>query len=257
MFIYTKKEVKSFLIASILLSFVFAFNDGRDVFELAYWLSNFAKVFVIVLIGLIVHDMGHDFVVRKQGFNSEFKTWGLKKLNLKAHDTFPKEVKFFGLKIKLEQFPLGVLMALGVMLFSNGKLYWAAVSSYNLIKIKAHRIGRKFEDVTDFEQAKIAFAGPFALLLLTIIFKIFNSSGMFDKAIFIYSVMIVYDMLPLPELDGFKVFMGSRPFFVFSLLFTIVAILLLHTTSAFVTLAVSLLVAIVALVAYMYYFIYK
>ncbi len=256
-FNYTRREKWSLFVYILILTLVFAFNDGQEKFELGFWIVNFLKVLVIVAIGAFVHDLGHDLFCRKYGFNSEFRLWGMKRIWFSKHPQFPRSYNIFGKNLKVYQFPLGVVLALLVMLLSNGKLFWAAVSGYGLIVEKAHRLGKKFVEVTDFEEAKIALAGPMFLLLLAIVLKIFNGGGMFDQVILIYSYMVVYDMLPLPGLDGSKVFWGSRPLFAFSFVFTIAAIAAIYLLNVWVALLIAVGLGAVFLVLYYYLRIYK
>lgn len=256
-FNYTAREKKALVIFILVLTLVFAFNDGQETFELSHWAMNFLKVLIIVTIGAFVHDLGHDLFCRKYGFNSEFRLWGVKRLWFSKKAQFPKKYKIFGKDYIVYQFPLGILFALIVMLISNGQLYWAAVSSYGLVAERAHRLGKKFVNVTDFEEAKIALAGPMFLLILTLILKALNFTGLFDKFILIYCYMIVFDMLPLPGLDGMKIFYGSRPLYAFSFVFTIAAIIAMYTLSIWAAVLLALVFAGVFLVLYYYLRFYK
>lgn len=231
---------------------MFAFNDGRPAFELSAWLSNFVKVLLIVLVGIIIHDFGHDLIAKRNGMQSEYRIWGVK-----GFGTFPKVIRWFGKEITINSFPLGILIALGLTLFSNGKLFWAAVSSYGLVIEKSTRLGKKFVEVTDYEEAKIAIAGPLAVTSLMLIFKLFNGSGTFDQFVTVYSWMAIFDMLPIPGLDGAKVFFGSVPLYIFSVSFILSAVILAHLLGAIPTLIFSALAALAFLAVYAYYFIYK
>lgn len=255
-FDYTRKELKSFLIVILVLAFVFAFNDGRETFEWGYWLGNFIKVLAIIAIGMFVHDLGHDLISSKEGFNSEFRVWGIKRLGFKE-PTYPKVYKFLGRQFHVEALPVGIILALTVTFLSNGQLYWAAVSSFGLVTVKAHRLGRKFVETTDYEDAKIAIAGPMAMTFLAIILKIFNGTGIFDNAIFIYSVIIIYDMLPLPGLDGFHVLIGSKPLYAFGTAFIVSAALLIHYLSGIFALLLAVPISLAVGISYFYFFVHK
>lgn len=231
---------------------MFAFNDGRSAFELSAWLSNFIKVLLIVILGIVVHDFGHDLIAKRNGLQSEYRVWGVR-----GFGTFPKVIKWFKKDITIKSFPLGILIALGLTLFSNGKLFWAAVGSYGLMVEKSTRIGKKFVEVTDYEEAKIAIAGPIAVTLLMLIFKLFNGSETFDQFVMVYSWMAIFDMLPFPGLDGLKVFFGSVPLYIFSVSFILSAVILAHLLGALPTLIFSVLAALAFLAVYAYYFIYK
>lgn len=255
-FDYTRKELKSFLIVILVLTFIFGFNDGRATFEMSYWIENLAKVFVIVAIGMFVHDLGHDIISSKEGFNSEFRVWGIKRLGFKE-PSYPKTFRLFGRQFHVEALPIGIILALLVTFLSNGQLYWAAVSSFGLVTVKAHRLGRKFVETTDYEDAKIAIAGPMAMMFLAIILKILNGTGIFDKAILIYSVIIVYDMLPLPGLDGFHVLIGSKPLYAFGMAFMVSAVLLVHYLGGIFALLLAALISLAVGISYFYFCVHK
>lgn len=244
------------MICTLVLTFVFAFDDGQPQFELGYWISNFIRVFFIVLIGVVIHDFAHDLIAKRNGLQSEYRVWGVRRFGF-GEPIFPKTIKLFGKERAINQFPLGILIALIVTLFSNGKLYWAAVSSYGLVIEKTTRLGKKFVDVTDFEEAKIAVAGPLAVTFLMLIFKMFNGSGTFDQLVTIYSWMAIFDMLPFPGMDGSKVFFGSVPMYIFSASFIVSAVILAYVLGAVPALIFSALAALAFLAVYAYYFIYK
>jgi len=212
---------------------------------------NFLKILVIVAFSVFLHDFAHDMLAKKYGFISEYRIWGIKRFGF-GREVFPKKINLFGKEITVQAFPIGAVLCVLVTLFSNGRLFFTAVSSYGLVIKKAHRLGKRFIEVTDFEEAKIALAGPMANILLAIIFKIFNSSGIFDDVIFINSVMPIFDMLPFPGLDGAKVFWGSRPLYVFSFLFILAAAISLRFLSAIPALLLALAVAVLFLIAYIY-----
>lgn len=252
---YTRREIGYLITVILVLAFVFGFNDGKDTFDLAYWLAHFFKILLIVAISIFIHDFAHDLMAKKYGFISEYRVWGIKRFGFMSQ-SFPKTINLFGRQVTIQSFPLGIVIALAVMLLSNGKAFFSAVSSYGLVIKKTHRLGRQFIEVTDFEEAKIAVAGPIACILLVVVLKMFNGSGAFDEMILINSWMAFWDMIPLPGLDGAKVFYGSKPLYVFSFLFIIGIAILSSLLSAGPALLLALAVAFFFLVGYLYRFFY-
>lgn len=256
---YTKKEIKHFLIIVLVLTFVFAFDDGKDIFVLKDWLGNFLKVFLIIFVGYFVHDLGHDMMAKKMGFVSEFRMLTMEKLLWKK--IYPKKSQFlsklFRKEIIIKKLPIGIILALLITLVSNGKLFFAAVSSYSLLTLKKKRLGKKYELVTDIENAKIALAGPGAMLFLVTILNIFNFSGFFDQAIFIFSIIILFDILPLPGLDGMKIFYGSRRLYVFAIVFIILTLVLFRILSTIPSLILALFLSGIIFAMYYYFLEYK
>ncbi len=249
---YTKREISYLALLTLVLTFVFAFNDNRETFEFSYWITNFLKTFVLVGISVFIHDFVHDIVAKKHGFISEYRFWGIKKFSFGGKERYPKTIRLFGKKYTIRAFPIGVVIAILVTLLSNGKLFFTAVSSYGLMIKKNMRMGKQFIEVTDFEEAKIALAGPMANISFAIILSIFNAGGIFSTLIFINAIMAVYDMLPFPDLDGSKVFWGSKPLFVFSFLFILSSAILLQYLSGVSALFLALTFAILFLFIYLF-----
>jgi hypothetical protein len=211
----------------------------------------------MVTIAVLVHDLGHDFMAKKHGFMCEYKLWGIKRFGWGPTAQYPRDVKFLGKKFRMEGFPIGILISLGFTLASLGKIPFAAVSSYNLVIEKTKRLGKKYIGVTDFEDAKIALAGPMATVILLIIVKAFNTSGMLDQFMLITAVMAGFDILPLPGLDGFKVAFGSKQLFVFGALFIYMMIFLSFVLSTIPAILLALAFSLIILVLYVYFLVYR
>lgn len=249
---YTKRELKYFAIIILTLAFAFAFNDNAPEFSWAHWLVNFFKMVLFVGISVFVHDFAHDMAARKYGFISEYRVWGIKRFGLNKQ-AFPKKIRFLGKEYAIESFPLGIVLCLLVAVFSNGKFWFTAVSSYGLVIKKTHRFGHKMVEVTDLEEAKIALAGPMANILFALLCKIINADAL-GELVLINSIMPVYDMLPLFGLDGMKVLVGSRPMYIFSFIFIIALAVLLYTLgSALPALLISAAIALVLFLAYLWH----
>ena len=119
------------------------------------------------------------------------------------------------------------------------------------------RFGRKFLEVTNYEEAKIALAGPMVNIGLMVIGKLFNIYGTMNTFIFINAALALFHLLPLPGLAGLKVYFGSRLLYVSSLAFTIAMILLAYTVSIIPMLIISLASLLVAGSFYYYHSYFK
>ena len=249
---YTKREYKYLIIAIIVLTLVFGFNDGKETFELSYWLANLVKVFIIVAFSVFVHDFAHDLMAKKYGFLSEFRLLGIKGFYKK--NPFPKTFNLFGKELKIRSFPIGIVIALLITLASNGLIFFTAISCYGLVILKHYRFGKKFIEVTDFEEAKVAVAGPLSNILIALIFSAFNVNSLFDTVVMVNAWMAFWDILPLPGLDGAKVYIGSRPLFVFSfvLIIGLVILVRLAHVSSFLSLILAFAMSITLLISYLF-----
>lgn len=250
---YTKREKKHILFTIIMLALVFAFNDKRETFELSYWLANLVKVLIIVAVSIILHDLAHKLLAARYGFHAEHRTWGIRGFSWKNEPSFPKQVTFLGKKLEIDSLPLGAVLGLLVMVFSNGKLYFAALEKYDLIIERISRFGKKFVNVTDYEEAKIAIAGPLVNVSLAIILSFFGNTGLLADAAFINALIAVFHMLPLPGLDGFKVLMGSIPLYIFSVAFMAGVAFLIKLISPVIALALAGVLAVLFAFLFFYF----
>ncbi|MBI4447822.1 hypothetical protein HY643_02485 [Candidatus Woesearchaeota archaeon] len=207
---------------------------------------------------MVVRELGHKVVARRHGFFSEYQIWGIKHIWFSKDPRFPTTVKFFGKDIVVKSFPLGLVLSVLLTIFSNGQLFFAAIGSYHLmLTSRASRFGRKFVNVTDYEEAKIALGGPAANLLLVVIFKIFNSSGTFDDLILINSALAIFNLIPLSTLDGAKIYFGSKPLYILSLVFIVGSITLIYLLGVIPSLILAAIISLIFLVTYYYLRIYK
>ncbi len=243
-----------------MLALVFAFNDKRPGFDISYWLLNFIKIFIFVAIALTIHALSHKLIAKRYNCNSEHRIWQVKRIGFRKGAKFPLEVDLAILRFKLpliKSIPLGIIVPLFFTLVSNGRLFFPAVEEFELSKEKTHRLGRKYIHLTDYEEAKIAVAGPLANILLAVIFKIINPSGIFNDFIFINYMIAIFHMIPFPHLDGIKIFFGSKPLYIFSLVFIIAFIVLIRSLGPIITLIVAAITAIIIGTIYYYYRIFK
>src|SRR3989338_11367712 len=77
---FNKKEIFSLIIALIILTFVFGFNDKSEVFVFTNWLSHFLYVFFVVLIVLFVKELGHKVFALWRDCDVKFEIWSIKSL---------------------------------------------------------------------------------------------------------------------------------------------------------------------------------
>jgi len=254
---FTVTEIKHLIVGILILGFVFGFNDGRESFVLNYWLLNLLRFVILAAIVILVHVAGHKIMAAKYNIFAVFQIWGLKRYWLTKSQRFPIHIHM-GLKtFTIQNFYIGPLAALLIAIFSNGKLFFVPLESYLIRTDKLKRIGYEFTTVTHYENAKIAFFGIFASVFASLILQIFNSSGIFDKLIFMNLVFAMYCVLPLPHLDGIKIFAGSKPLYVFSFSLALFSLLFLQSLSPVYSLALIVLASALAVMAYIYLGVYK
>ncbi len=264
---FSKSEVRALVISILVISLAIGFDDKSDIFIWGHWIQNFLAVMLMVTVAFIVHQLGHKIVARANGFETEYNLWGVQsfKLTTKSlmgrtiNKPFPKVIKLFGKEFTINAFPIGVVISIFVTLLSNGKIFFLAIGQYNLLLKKTARIGRKYIEVQNVEEAKIALAGPIASIILMVIAKLFNTHGTFDTFIMVNAALAIFHMIPLPNLAGIKIYFGSRILYVTSLVFIVAMVVLVYNVSVIPMLIISGISAVIAFGLYYYftYFDYK
>ena len=262
---FNRSEIRALIVSIVVMTLALAFDDGSTSFQWGYWLWNFSAVFLIVTVSFLAQQLAHKIVARMNGFDTEYSLWGIQNLRLNPmhfmgkgkNKTFPRTVRLFGKEFLIKAFPIGLVLSLFITLISNGKLFFLALGQYTLLLKKPSRFGRKFVEVTHYEEAKIALAGPMTNIALMVLGKMFNSYGTFDTFILINAAMALFYMIPISQLAGTKVFFGSRILYVSSLVFMISLVVLTYTVSVIPLLIISLLSLFVGGSLYYYYNYFK
>ena len=174
---FTSNEVRDLLIAFFFISLCFAILYARR--DTNALIQILPIVMVGVGLGFILHELGHKFVSMKYGYWAEFKLW-----------------------------PQGLLFALITSFF--GFVFAAPGAVYTYANY-----------ITDEINGKISIAGPIVNIILAIIFLIiasliytsaFSSETLrivFTVCVLGYSInsyLAVFNLLPIGNLDGSKVF---------------------------------------------------
>ena len=237
------KEIKTILIASLVLAFVFGFDDNLLVFNLPFYLTNLIKFFILSFIALIIHNKVQKYYSNRVGATTEISLWASKS-KLKLGRYTPK---------KQYSFPTGILMPILISFLSVGQLFFAATTSLNVKVNPAYRMGRKFVKLTEFEYAKIAASAPIVHILIAIVVSFIDVQLLQDFGL-VNTMIALSTMLPLPGLLGITVFFSSKPLYIFSLTFILVAGLLLTVLSSLFTLLLAIAIALATLIAYLWKF---
>lgn len=173
-------EILNIIIATLGVGYIFtglfpirgSKKDILDSYTRGFDWSEFWFVCMVAAPGVILHEMGHKFVAMAFGLNAFF------------------QVSYFGILI-------GILLKL----FGTGFIILAP--GYVLIS-----------GATPVQMMISAFAGPFVNLLLWVvsIFVLKNIKSMSRRQAIFWSLtkeinkwLFIFNMLPLPFLDGFKI----------------------------------------------------
>lgn len=237
-------ESKHLIVTVLVLTLVFGFNDKRATFEYLPWFSNFIQIFVLATITILTHELAHKLAARYFNVECEHRVWSIHKYWF-SKATSIERIKFFGKHIK--SFPLGIFIAIFLMLISYGKLFFSAVSTFVINETTERRAGRWRQSVTEYQVAIIAIAGIFANLILLFIFNILG----IQEGVLINSWFILFNLLPISTLTGAKIFYNSIPIYIFIVLFSILCILLVPFLSMFLTIILATITAVFFSILYL------
>jgi len=152
----------------------------------------------ILLMSVVVHEFAHGWMAFRLG-DPTAKYYGRLTLNPIKH------LDFWG----------SFMVPLMLFIFSQGTMMfgWAKPVPYNPYNLKDQRYG----------SAKVAFAGPAANLLVALVFglglrylpmELMISTGLgqvFGLIVFLNILLAIFNLMPIPPLDGSKVLFTFLP----------------------------------------------
>lgn len=236
---FGKKEVRHLIFGILILSFVFGFNDRRETFNLGYWLLNFLMIMIIITISLVAREVVRKFFAYRKGCVTEYCLWFVKQLGFRK-----------GAKIKTG-FPFGAIVALYLSLISNGVLYFTGIDKNEISAVRKYRLGRRFTRLTGYDESLILLSG-----ILTSAFFVLFFSGLdrlvnidFGMFVTVNFWLTLFALIPIPPLDGGKIFFNSRPLYIFSATF-VIALFLMKDLNFILSLLFSIIIAFILMVVY-------
>jgi len=180
---FSLKEIGSILLSVIVLGLLFTFGDRFPTWNEV--IINFFKYSFIIGMSFILHEVGHKFVAQSYGAFAEYQIW------------LP-----------------GLIFSMFLGVASGGRYIFFAPGFVAIYSTVRSRFGRKKEVIIGVEEVgKISLAGPAANLVLALVFKVFSGFVVRDVGlafIIINSWLALFNLLPIPPLDGSKVFVWSR-----------------------------------------------
>ncbi len=198
-----KKEIISILVATIILAFSINLISSMKSF-----LYTLLAVFIIIVINFIAKKIT-SFHLDSE---IEISLWEVKRYGARAHQRFKRP------------FPLGAFLPIlsKLILFPINSLVWMASLVFD-VRAKSYRSAKrhglyKFSEMTEDHIGYIAAAGIGANLLLAIIGYLLGYP-LFSKLNIYYAF---FNMIPLSNLDGNKIFFGNLVLWIFLAVLTLI-----------------------------------
>lgn len=227
---FNKFEARGFAIAVLVIAFIISFNNwgSGSVFDPVSGLFNFFIAVLIVAFSILIHDAGQ-------------RIWGLA----------------IGYKIEFKMWTFGLILGLAVTFLNNGRIpyLWLILpGGFMIHHLAGHRLGWFRYGINYFGQAMVALAGPLFTFMFIISLKILNiiaPSLLIEEAIRFNVIYMITNLLPIPPLDGSKIFFGSRMAYAFLMPALLLAtILMVVDVPVFLSLVLSMFIGVVLWLIY-------
>jgi len=206
---FTFAEIRDLLISALVLGLIFTFGNWS--------LKNFFMSIGIVGPALILHELAHKFVAQKYDLVAAYVMW-----------------------------PTGIAIALLVAFMTQGSMIFAALGAVMIAPVYHTRLGYKFIGLTSTELGKISIAGPLTNLVIAIIsyLMIPLNPEFFLMSANINCWIALFNCIPIPPLDGTKIFRWNIPLWMGVFTATIVLMFL----PAYIGVLLSVVISIILLV---------
>ena len=224
---FSPYEARGLTIAILVVGFIISFKEwGAGKFDFSVGIFNMFNAILIAALSIFIHDAGQ-------------RIWGLA----------------IGFRIEFRMWTFGLIAALAIAFISNGNIWIIVPGGFMLHHLAGHRLGFFRYGVNYFGQAMVALAGPLFTLMLIIFLKtlgaFFPDNVLIEKAVMFNIIYLITSMLPVPPLDGSKIFFGSRMLYAFVLPAMIVAsMLMIVKIPVFFALVLSVLVGVILWLVY-------
>jgi len=185
---FSPGEISSIIIAWLVLSVAITYRNFVGLFIGIGSLEVVIAGFIATATGFIIHEMGHKYVAIRRGYVAHFRLW-----------------------------MQGLLLTLFVVIFSGGGIIFGAPGAVYIAPAAAAYYG--YDSASrprDSEQENmvISAAGPginlvFAVAFLALVLATLSGSFLWTIARFGFALNVglgSFNMLPVPPLDGSKIF---------------------------------------------------
>jgi len=188
-------EAGQILLAWVVLSLAISISYVGGLFQGTGDAVGIAAAFIATATAFIFHEMGHKFVAMRFGYVAHFKVW------------------IWGLALTL----ITAVVSQGTFIFgAPGAVYIAPAVAAGYHAYGRYSEGRRSEDHASM---LISAAGPGTNLLFSLFFLallLIGPATGFVATVASYGFALnvglgAFNMLPIPPMDGYKIFKGSIP----------------------------------------------
>ena len=213
-----RKEITAILVATLVLGFVISLLKSWEAFGYAC-----LAVFLIILINTLAKKITSFY------FDSEIEIglWKIKRTGLAYFISIIPFTSPHPSRELKNPFPAGIFMPIITTAFTFGYIKWMASLVFD-VKSKVYKAARRhglysFSEIPESQIGLIAAAGIIANLAFAIIGYVLGYP-MFARLSIYFAF---FNLLPISELDGNKIFFGSSTFMGFPLMWSFLELITL------------------------------
>jgi Zn-dependent protease len=182
-------ELMHAILAILILAFVISFLSG---------LQSFLSALIISAILIAINLIAKKSIAYFLDARAETRIWHLQRYWVYKKSYFKKP------------FPAGLILPFILVWISLGYIKWLAVTEFQVYPRKSRVAKRhglyRYSEMTEFHVSFIAAAGIFASLIAAAFAYLLNFPDFARLSIYFAS----FNMLPISNLDGSKIFFGSQ-----------------------------------------------
>jgi len=185
---FNKKEISVIILTTIVLAFIISVLNIKDLF-----LAALIFVFLTISINILAKKVAAFYLDSE----IEIKLWEVERYGFKPGRHFKRP------------FPAGVMIPIIVGGLTLGYMQWLASLVFD-VKAKTYRAAKRhglysFSEMTEFHIGIIAASGILANLIFAVIGYLIGFND-FSRINIYYAF---FNLIPLSDLDGNKIFFGS------------------------------------------------
>ncbi len=194
---FSQEELKALIIMILVSAFIISFKSwGYDKFDFAIGIKNFIKALLIMTVIVLTHVSTQRIAALHSGFRAEHKLWWF-----------------------------GVAIGLVLIIISNGNVWFLGFSGLFIHHLTVHRLGYFRYGTNTLAFSLSSMAGPVSIIFLGTLIKTidlyiianipFINHELIHEFFVLCWVYAAYNLLPVPPLDGSRIFFHSRMLYVF------------------------------------------
>ncbi|MBU0894546.1 MAG: hypothetical protein KKF48_02830 [Nanoarchaeota archaeon] len=200
---FEKKEIVPILITTLILGVVISLIESLELF-----LYSLLAVFLVIIVNIVAKKISCFYLDSE----IEIKLWEFKRYGFKKSSYFKKS------------FPAGAFFPIIFTAFTLGYVNWMACLVFD-VKAKIYRAAKRhqlysFSEMTEWHIGLIAASGILANLIFAVLGYLMGFP-LFTKINIYY---VFFNMIPLSNLDGNKVFFGNFVMWAFLAALTLIGL---------------------------------